>query len=421
MTENSDDIGSLEAVSFPSSARYRLLEEIGRGGMGVVYLAEREAQDVRDLIVLKTMRTVAPDRVEALKREAGIATLLRHENIVRCYGLESIPGDLLPAAVRERIRAAAPEDRAYQRPRRAPAVRRYARPKRRPRRAVRAARTQARVKGEPLYIIVMDYVDGTDLAGLHAAHVASRVLLPCPLAAYVVARVAGALGYAHAHIIHRDVSPENILIDSQGVCKLSDFGIAVAAEAGAAGMAGKVRYAAPEILRGEVGDRRADIYSLGVVAYEILTGLPRNVAGDGSMEDRVGRARRAAERPMPAPHLVRQDVPEVLSTIVAKMVEVAPERRYADAGAVAHDLEAAYLYAGGPGPTSNSMACYMQLFDTGFRKASPEQLRHLSFVDLGDGKLAIRRSLGRDDYTEAGLALAETLRRTAAGKVLTDG
>ena len=94
---------SLADLSFKSGVTYTFIEEIGRGGMGIVYLAEKHCEGVSDLVVLKTIRTMREKQVEGLKREANIAAALRHENVIRTHGLEAIPFEILPAEFQQEI------------------------------------------------------------------------------------------------------------------------------------------------------------------------------------------------------------------------------------------------------------------------------------------------------------------------------
>ena len=87
----------LSGLKFGSSSNYTILSEIGRGGMGIVFLAEKDSEGVVDLVALKTIRTKSADQEKRLREEANIATGLRHENIVKTYGLESIPYSQNPA------------------------------------------------------------------------------------------------------------------------------------------------------------------------------------------------------------------------------------------------------------------------------------------------------------------------------------
>jgi serine/threonine protein kinase len=388
----SDPISELEGVAFSSSSSYTIIEEIGRGGMGIVFLAEKDAEGVVDEVVLKTIKTLSPEHEEKLKREANIATRLRHENIVKTYGLESIPYGELPEGFRKEIDALDPEQARRAAPRLLQArgdMRRQLRLRR------LEAMQRARRDERRLYLMVMDYIEGTDLRTLHQEHLRRRRLLPCPLAAFIVSRMCRALSYAHRTIIHRDVTPENILINQQGVAKLSDFGVAADAASSTTQITGKLGYMSPEQLAGRPIDARSDIYSLGAVLYQTITGVPLQPPPPGQPLMRQLEAVRALAAREPAPpSAVRPDVPEVLSKICMQMIARDPHMRLLRAEDAGDLLEQKYLYAGGFGPTNNSLAAYLRLFEREFKDPTADELRQLAFLKGGDGKLHIQRKLG---------------------------
>jgi len=228
--------------------------------------------------------------------------------------------------------------------------------------------------------------------------------MPVPLAAYIVSRIARSLAYAHQTIIHRDISPENLLLNLQGVAKLSDFGVAV--DHKEEGMIGKVSYMSPEQIGGEVVDLRTDIYSLGLVLYLLLTGVPlQKVPMRMSSEARIEYARKLLERPLPPPSKVRTDVPEPISEICMKMLARDRDKRYGRAESAARDLEQKYLYAKGFGPTNNSLQAYLEIFDAGFKEIQPEQLQQLPFLH---GEL--KRPVSAAYYTTEGKAFLDEVR-----------
>ena len=188
--------------------------------------------------------------------------------------------------------------------------------------------TDERDGGPGLYYIVMEYVDGTDLRAVIDAGVTPADVLA------VVRQICDALEYAHARgVVHRDVKPENVLLDRDGRVKIADFGLAKLAGTGEAGPAdtptaltragqvmGTPHYMAPEQLAGSTAvDHRADIYALGVVFYELLTGeLP------------LGRYEPPSRRAETDPRL---------DEVVLRALEVEPGKRYQSAGAVRTDVE----------------------------------------------------------------------------------
>ena len=410
----------LANVTFSSSAKYTFLYEIGRGGMGIVYLAERNAEEVIDYVVLKTIKTLSADRVARLRSEANIATLLKHENIVKTYGLESIPFRALPQSFQEeigRLRHGFGEDDLAPSERLNPLEDRdeLAIKSRTPLEIEQTEPTptvesddRRTEPGDKLYVMVMDYVEGTDPNQLQRNHLRHGLLVPVELGAFAVSRMCRALGYAHKYIVHRDISPENILINDQGVCKLSDFGIAVAADEATLEMAGKFEYMAPEQLTGRQADGRSDIYALGLVAYYIATGINLHLSsGARTPPERLAYAKDQADQPVTPPRDVRPDIPEMYSDIIMRMLEPDPNDRYQDIQETARDLEKRYLYAAGFGPTNNSLEAYMQLFRGKFAEPSREALQQLTFLAREDGRIHLRRRITRDTYGPAGLEMIQ--------------
>jgi eukaryotic-like serine/threonine-protein kinase len=261
--------------------RYVLLDLIGQGGMGRVYLA----QDTRlnrpvALKILSAERLSKPRSIARFEREARVGAQLQHENLVRIYDFGESKG------------------------------RRY---------------------------LVMEYIEGKTIATL----IAQQGPMPPVTAARLVRQVA--LGLDHAHrkgLIHRDVNPHNILVTHDGTAKLADLGLAIAlaeedrvTRDGA--MVGTLDYVAPEQARNSrSADARSDIYSLGCTIYHMISGqvpfpspsLPEKLLGHQSIE------------PTPLCLLVR-GVPEELSDIVQRMMKKLPDERYATPLQVALALE----------------------------------------------------------------------------------
>jgi serine/threonine protein kinase len=254
----------------------------------------------------------------------------------------------------------------------------------------------------------MDYVKGTDLFALFTKHVSKNLLIPIPLIAFIISRIATALAYAHTYIVHRDISPENILISEQGVCKLTDFGISVVANKQPNYWAGKLSYMSPEQLKNKKIDERADIYSLGVVAFQMLTGIPLLFASSKlSFEEQVSIIEKQMDSSVVLPHLIRNDIPVILSRIVAKMLSPIPEYRYQRASAVANDLEKEYLYAHGFGPSNSSLSAYIDLFQSNFLEYSEEDIDQLSFLKDDRSILQLRRPLKLEDFSKIGERMLE--------------
>ena len=202
--------------------------------------------------------------------------------------------------------------------------------------------------GEEL-LLSMEYVEGVDLGKMIRAARKRGRRIPYWVSAFVVAEVAKGLHYAHERkdegglplaIVHRDVSPQNILISFGGVVKIADFGIASAnlfrEETGV--LKGKFGYMSPEQARGEKVDRRSDIYALGVVLYEMLCG--RSPYG-GLKEEALAQAVRYGAS-IKKPTEEDEEIPEPLEAIVTQALARSPAERFASArdmsGAIARAL-----------------------------------------------------------------------------------
>ncbi len=199
------------------------------------------------------------------------------------------------------------------------------------------------------YFLAMEYLRGKDLATVMRQLRRQRRGLAAPIAAHVAHQLATGLAYAHdltdagtpLNIVHRDVTPSNVMLLRAGGVKLLDFGIARAAmkmrrETPARGwIKGKLAYLAPEQARGGTVDRRADVFSLGVVLWESLVGQPLFHG-----KDQVATMKNVLERAITPPSILRPGVPAALDFMVLRALERDPARRYPSAGAFAADLEA---------------------------------------------------------------------------------
>ncbi len=201
------------------------------------------------------------------------------------------------------------------------------------------------VKGA--YFLAMEYVPGFDLMTVSLEHERHGELMGPELCARIVADAAAALHYAHdalgtnglpLHIVHRDVTPHNILLSRQGVVKLIDFGVAKAASTmhrtQAGFVKGKYPYMSPEQITGQVIDRRVDVYALGLVLYELLTNV-RAIAGNTEIEQ-IDAARSGRIRPI---EQLRPNVPVPLRQILGGCLHMDVEGRYPTAQALREDLE----------------------------------------------------------------------------------
>jgi eukaryotic-like serine/threonine-protein kinase len=217
-----------------------------------------------------------------------------------------------------------------------------------------------------IYYMVMELVEGVSSADFVDEHIRQGKPLPIELGAYVASRVARALEYAHDKkgrdgvplgIVHRDVSPRNILFSWDGVVKLTDFGIAKAArfmrDREGEVLMGKVEYMSPEQAAYMPTDGRSDVFSLGIVLYELLAG--RQLF---AVEDVEETLRRVTGMPIPDVREARPDVPEPLAKILGRALSRGFEDRYASAGEFALDLEQ-YMYGDRFGPTLVTLSKYL--------------------------------------------------------------
>jgi eukaryotic-like serine/threonine-protein kinase len=207
------------------------------------------------------------------------------------------------------------------------------------------------------YYLAMEYVPGFDLMTISLEHERQGELMAPELCARIIADVAGALHSAHEakhpktgqalHLIHRDVTPHNVLLSTSGVVKLIDFGVARAATARHRTQAGLVKgkypYMSPEQITDQPIDRRVDVYALGLVLYELLTNT-RAIAGNTEVEQ-IDNARASRIRPV---EQLRPNLPMPLRQILASCVHPDRDGRYPTALALKEDLEKYLKFVGQP-------------------------------------------------------------------------
>ena len=254
---------------------YVLLRASGAGGMARIDLALRGGPEAADVCVLKRLHADyrSPEQEARFRREAAIARRLSHDAIARTLGIDEVEGELL---------------------------------------------------------VLQELVMGVDLRRLSARVAAIGERLPVPLAVFIVSEVARALHYAHTFrqlgIVHRDVTPDNIMLAFSGAVKLVDFGIARsdadATLTQAGFVVGRPTYTAPEVWNGARADRRSDIYSLGVVLWQLLTGRPLE-PGDAPSSLST----------------INPDVPPALAAVNLRAFDADPTGRYQSASAFHRALE----------------------------------------------------------------------------------
>jgi eukaryotic-like serine/threonine-protein kinase len=213
----------------------------------------------------------------------------------------------------------------------------------------------------------MEYVQGVSLEQFLERHQVLRRPVPLDLAAFIVSRVARGLTYAHQKrdvegrllgLVHRDVSPKNILIAYEGDVKLTDFGIAKALdlmynEEGKV-IAGKDEYLSPEQASYAVTDARADLFPLGIVLTELLLG--KNLFRSA---DRLESRRNILTMPVPRFGTHRPEIDPKLEAIIQKTLQRDRDKRYQTAFEILTDLEV-YLYSDRYGPTNEKLGVYLK-------------------------------------------------------------
>jgi len=219
------------------------------------------------------------------------------------------------------------------------------------------------------YFICMEFIDGRDLHRVLRRTMASKRLMPIDVACFVAKEVLAGLDYAHRkvagdgtpmHIIHRDISPQNILVSWEGEVKIVDFGIAKAArrayETESGIIKGKFYYMSPEHARGGDLDRRSDIFSLGIVLYESLTGDSLYSGVSDTQETLLSRVRNAKVAP---PSKKRREIPNRLDRIVMKALAKNPDERYQSAAAFA-DAIGSFLHQHYPRMGRPALSAFMR-------------------------------------------------------------
>ncbi len=260
------------------AGRYQIIEELGKGGMGRVYkVLDKE---VNAKVALKLIKPeIASDKktIERFRNELKVARDIAHKNVCRMYHLG---------------------------------------------------------KEEGAYYITMEYVSGEDLKSF----IRRSGIISVGKAISISNQVCEGLLEAHRlGVVHRDLKPQNIMIDNEGNARIMDFGIARSLRAkgitGAGVMIGTPEYMSPEQVDGKEADQRADIYSLGVILYEMVTG---RVPFEGDTPFSIG-VKQKSEVPKP-PQEINEQIPEDLNQVILKCMEKEKENRYQSVGDLQSEL-----------------------------------------------------------------------------------
>lgn len=273
--------------------RYELVRRIGVGGMAEIFLARSSSLDgfEKDLVIKRIRSELSADEKfsSMFIDEGRISITLSHPNVVQVFDFGEVQGT---------------------------------------------------------YYLAMEYVEGCNLLQLSQLPGVKGVGLPPALALHVAVEVLKALDYAHnkkgrggeeLNVIHRDISPQNVLLSFDGNVKLGDFGIAKArgrpSHTTPGMVLGKLAYMAPEHLRGDTLDGRADLFSLGIVLWELLTG--RSLYVD---DVRLGKFDRILEAHIDPPSTQNPRLPRDLDPVIMRALSREPELRYATAREFGHEI-----------------------------------------------------------------------------------
>jgi len=257
-------------VLAPLAPRYEILERLGEGGMGLVYrVRDRETTEILALKLLRPEIACDPEMMVRFKDEIRLARRITHKNISRIYDFNRV---------------------------------------------------------DDLVYITMEYVDGESLRD----YLERAGKLPPERVIDLARQIAAGLGEAHAQgVVHRDLKPENVILARDGLVKLMDFGIARALGGNTTTtqtVIGTPGYMAPEQSQGKSIDQRTDLYALGLILYECLTGR-RAFSGATPVEMALKQLK---ERPVP-PHKLLPHAPAHLESIVLRCLEKEPARRFSSA------------------------------------------------------------------------------------------
>ena len=288
--------------------KYHLLGPLAQGGMGALYLAVGGDRGLERLMVIKTVLPHLADAeyVARFRDEAKVVVKLSHGNLIPVFDAGLVGGELF---------------------------------------------------------LAMDFVEGRDLRAVWNRCAKKQVAFPIDVAVYIVKELCRGLAYAHSfpdlHLVHRDISPPNVLVSYTGEVKLTDFGLASSTlkiEKTAPGIIyGKVAYMSPEQARGEKLDGRSDMYAAAIVLWELLTGRQLFPPGKDQPQDLLARAKNP-EPMRPSKRAPR--VPVELDEICLKALAASKDDRYADCDAMRMALQG-WLAQNAPTTDGTRMSAFL--------------------------------------------------------------
>jgi serine/threonine-protein kinase len=308
-----------------ATGKYQVVGRLGAGGMGAVFrgLVRGQAGFQRPVVIKQLHESSDPAHVRMFVDEACRYALLDHENVGRIFDFEEVDGRLC---------------------------------------------------------IILEYIDGWTLTQFLERHAELRRRAPVELSVFVVSRVCRALQYVfeHSKIVHRDISPSNVMMTREGAVKLIDFGIAARSGTRESTLTGKPAYMAPEMIVEMRADSRSDLFSLGVVLWELLTS-ERLFQADTT----AGVLGKVLAGEVPSPRARNPAVPAAVEAIALRALERAPGDRFASAAEMGAACEH-FLYDGGYGPTNLTLKHYLhQIFpDAVVRSEAGDEAAEFPELDL---------------------------------------
>ncbi len=271
-----------------------IIEKIATGGMGEVFKAIQKVSDLFErLVVVKNIKSIYTDDklfTNMFFNEARITAKLIHENIVQIYDLNKVNNE---------------------------------------------------------YYILMEYIDGKDLFQMGKVAFSKKELVPIPIILRVIEQVCNGLKYAHDfsdatgkpyNIVHRDISLQNVMVTYTGMVKVLDFGVMQTTEfsnpEAVSKVPGKANYMSPELIRGEDADKRSDVFSLGIVFYQMLTGRkPFKHTDINLLMEQILKVE------VPPPSTILPSIPKEIDNIILKMLEKDRKNRFQSTNELQHELE----------------------------------------------------------------------------------